>query len=325
MSPSRETVRFPSADGTCVGDLLLPGERPEGQPRGGGATREGAGPEGLPTVVMAAGIGAERSFGLAPFAERFVARGLAALVFDFRTFGDSPGQPRNLVSPPRHVDDYLAALDFVRRDERLDGGRVGLWGTSFSGGHAVVAAAREPDAVSAVVAQVPFLSGIASALRYPLRHLPAAVALATADAVSSLVGRPPVTVPVVRERGGPAVVHTPDAWEGYRKLAPDPATWEAWEGRVPARILLTILVYRPLGHAARVRAPTLLVAGRDDRVCPVGTARKAARRIPDARLEELPTGHFDVYEGEAFERAVATEADFLARHLGAGGRGVSGP
>jgi hypothetical protein len=63
---------------------------------------------------MAHGFGAERTFGLEPFAERFAQAGLAAFVFDYRCFGDSEGQPRNLVSPRRHLQDWEAALSYVK-------------------------------------------------------------------------------------------------------------------------------------------------------------------------------------------------------------------
>ena len=44
----------------------------------------------------------------------------------------------------------------------MDGARLGLWGSSLAGGHALVAAARLGDRVAAVVAQVPHLSGVAA-------------------------------------------------------------------------------------------------------------------------------------------------------------------
>jgi len=118
-------------------------------------------PEGAarpPVVVMAHGFAAERSFGLPAFAERFAEKGLAVLLFDYRNFGDSEGEPRNLVSPKRHLEDWRAAIAHARSLEAVDGTRLGLWGTSFSGGHVLVSAARDKG-VRAVVAQVPFVDG----------------------------------------------------------------------------------------------------------------------------------------------------------------------
>jgi dienelactone hydrolase len=57
---------------------------------------DGPGPH--PVVVMAHGIGGVKAAGLAPFAERFAAGGFAATVFDYRHWGRSSGQPRQLLS-----------------------------------------------------------------------------------------------------------------------------------------------------------------------------------------------------------------------------------
>ncbi|GFH32422.1 peptidase_S15 domain-containing protein, partial [Haematococcus lacustris] len=62
--------------------------------------------------------------------------GMAVLAFDYRGFGGSDGAVRNLVSWPRHLQDWQAALDFVHSGGlgkgRVDTTRVGLWGVSFS-------------------------------------------------------------------------------------------------------------------------------------------------------------------------------------------------
>jgi pimeloyl-ACP methyl ester carboxylesterase len=295
VSFEKVDVRFPSGEGECAGDLYLPEVR-----------------RPVPVVVMAHGIGAERAFGLAAFAERFAARGLAALVFDYRNFGDSPGEPRCLVSPARHVQDYLSALDFVRGHRRLDGGRIGLWGTSFSGGHVLVVAGRAPQGVRAVVSQVPFVSGIASTLVYPYRYQIPALLMGLWDGLKGLLGLAPTTVAVTRERGV-ALLASPDSWEGYRAMVPEGT---AWPGRVPARVFVAVLTYRPLTAAARVRAPTLMMVARDDALCPVRANRRAARRIPDCRLEEFPIGHFDPYRGEWFEKFVGMQGEFLEKRLG---------
>ncbi len=298
MTATITSVTFPSRGGQCAGDLYLPAGGP------------------APVVIMAHGIGAERAFRLHAFAERFTDAGLAVLVFDYRNFGDSPGEPRCLVSPKRHVHDYLSAIDFVRQDERVDGRRIGLWGTSFSGGHVLVAAARD-GGIDAVVSQVPFVSGIASSLIYPLRYQLPAMALALADMVRSSLGGGPVTVPVVK-RGGLALLAAPDCHDGYMAMVPQDSDWP---GRVPARILLTLPLYHPGRSAAAVKAPTLMVAARDDSLIPVRAVRRTAGRLPHASLRELPMGHFDPYDGERFEEVVAMETAFLVDNLKAGGEG----
>ena len=67
-----------------------------------------------PIVVAAHGIAGQKDMGLEPFAETFASKGLAVLLFDYRNFGGSEGEPRNWVSPKRHLQDWDAALDYVR-------------------------------------------------------------------------------------------------------------------------------------------------------------------------------------------------------------------
>src|SRR6185295_1181315 len=92
---------------------------------------DGRGPH--PVVVMAHGIGGVKAAGLAPFAERFADGGFAALVFDYRHWGGSTGEPRQLLSIRRQLADYRTALAWTHADDRSDSTRIFLWGTSFAG------------------------------------------------------------------------------------------------------------------------------------------------------------------------------------------------
>jgi predicted acyl esterase len=104
---------------------------------------------------MAHGLSGTRRDRLEPFAERFAAGGIAALVFDYRGFGDSTGEP-DLFDPARQLDDWRAAIAFARSLPRVDAGRVATFGSSLGGGNALAAAAEDPR-VAAAISQVPFL------------------------------------------------------------------------------------------------------------------------------------------------------------------------
>ncbi|TVR64719.1 MAG: alpha/beta fold hydrolase [Gemmatimonadales bacterium] len=303
-------VLFPSGGGECAGDLHLPSLPESGSARA--ATDEDSAARGLPTVVMAHGIGAERRFGLAPFAERFVRRGFAVLVFDYRHLGESPGEPRGLVDPARQLQDYEAALAFVRSHPELDGDRIALWGTSFSGGHVLSLAARSPAGVRAVISLIPFVSGWASTFAYPLRYHVPAVARGLVDRLRGAVGLKPLTVPVVAPRGL-ALLASPDSFAGYTAMIPDDARWS---GRVPARVFLEILRYHPGKDSARISVPTQMTVAMEDTICPPGASRRVAQRIPGVELHDFPMGHFDPYVDPWFSRVVAIQTEFLATHLG---------
>jgi pimeloyl-ACP methyl ester carboxylesterase len=264
-----------------------------------------------PVVVMGHGFGAERRLGLSVFAERLCSAGLAVLLFDYRGFGDSEGAPRGLVDPGRHLADFAAAVRCAQELKEVDSTRVALWGTSFGGGHVLVTAARRRD-IAAVVAQVPHVDGLASALRYPPRLLPGAVWRALRDLAAATLGRAPVRVPIV-SRTGVRCLAQPDCYDGYQRLVPAGAVWQE---DVPARILLTILGYRPIRVVRRIQAPVLIVAAEHDSLIPFATTRKTAARIARCQFEVLPVGHFDLYQGPWFEQNIALQVAFLRRHLG---------
>jgi pimeloyl-ACP methyl ester carboxylesterase len=110
----------------------------------------------IPYLPSSRPAGAQKDFGLAAYGERFAAGGLASLIFDYRTFGGSDGEPRHWVSPKRHLEDWQSAYDYVvgQLGDAVDTSKVLLWGTSFGGGHALTTAAKLTTNITAVVAQV---------------------------------------------------------------------------------------------------------------------------------------------------------------------------
>jgi cephalosporin-C deacetylase-like acetyl esterase len=111
----------------------------------------------MPAIIMSHGFSATRHMGLPSFAERFQAAGFAVLLFDYRCLGDSDGDERGRIVPQEQHDDLRAAIGFLARQPGIDAARIGLWGTSYSGGHALFVGALDPR-IKAIVAQVPALS-----------------------------------------------------------------------------------------------------------------------------------------------------------------------
>jgi pimeloyl-ACP methyl ester carboxylesterase len=209
---------------------------------------------------MAHGFGAERSFGLPAFAQRFARAGLAVLLFDYRCFGDSDGEPRNWVSAVRHCQDWRAAVRHVRTLASVDGGRVGLWGSSFSGGHVIATAAKDGE-IAAISAQVPFVDPFSSIRLLGPVFLLRALPTGCGDMIRMLFGRSPHHVPLVGRPETFAVMNTPESWDGYMAIVPGNT---AWRNRCPARILLTFSLYRPMSFAAGVRCPALVMLAEND-------------------------------------------------------------
>ena len=266
-----------------------------------------------PIVVMAHGFGGQRELRLPAFAERFASRGLAVLVFDYRCFGASDGTPRNWIDPRRHLADWRAAIAHVRSLTEVDGSRLGLWGTSFSGGH-VLATAAALGGISAVVSQVPFVGLAGShAPRPPIGRVVRMLAAGCLDLVRSAVGASPYTVRIAGTPQEFALLDEPDVVDAFRELVPPDSSWR---NEAPARVVFQMGRYRPLADAERIRCPVLLIAAENDSLIPIASVDAAAQRIPDCDYVRLhDTGHFEPYTGKVFERVVELEADFLCKHL----------
>ncbi|WP_285652577.1 alpha/beta fold hydrolase [Actinomycetospora sp. NBRC 106375] len=273
-------------------------------------TEDLRGPGGRPCVVMAHGFGATRDSGLLPFAERFAAAGAEVVVFDYRGFGASEGEPRQLVDHRRHREDYHAAIARARAIEGVDPDRIVLWGSSYSGGHVVAVAARDTR-IAGVISQGAAMDGLAAVaeiLRYAgPRQLLKVSAHAVRDAVGSLVGAPPHLVGVVGPPGATAAITAADAEPGYGAI-----TGPTFRNEMPARGILAIPFNRPVADASRLRCPMLVVVAAADSIAPPAAVRAAARRAGGpVEVLELDCGHFDIYVGEAFATSVAAQVAFL--------------
>src|SRR4051812_4947542 len=123
--------------------------------RGWVKTPDSGGPH--PTIVMSPGFTSSITR-LEIVADAFVARGFGVLLYDQRTCASSDGEPRQDIDPVAQDRDMQMALSFVEQHPALDGDRIGLWGSSFSGASVLVVAAVDRR-VKAVVSQVSFISG----------------------------------------------------------------------------------------------------------------------------------------------------------------------
>jgi dienelactone hydrolase len=291
---SRLDVTFPSGNETCAAWLYLPA---------------GEGPH--PVVVLGHGLGAIRDMGLDRFAERFQAAGYAALVFDYRHFGGSTGEPRQLLDVKKQRSDWKAAIAYARSRPDLDPNRVVAWGSSFGGGHAIATAADDPT-LAAAIAQCPFTDGLASTLAMnPLAVLKIS-GRALADVASSAIGRGPVYTATAGKPGSSAFMTAPDAEPGYLTLVPAGAPFV---NEIAGRLVLHVMQERPGRKAKKIQSPILFCICEPDSVAPAGPTKKYAAQAPKGEIKLYQDGHFGIYVGDGFERVIADQLDFLRRHV----------
>lgn len=267
--------------------------------------------EPVPIIVMAHGLGGTKAMHLDAYAQRFSSAGYLCLVFDYRHFGDSAGEPRQLLSVPGQLADWTAAIAHARSLPGVDPDRVVVWGTSFGGGHALTMAARD-HRLAAAIAQCPFTDGIASALAVdPLTSARVTLA-AVRDRLGAIRGAQPRYLPSAAPPGTPAFMSAPDALPGITALG---AEDDHFDNRITARSVFDVLFYAPGRHTADIRCPVYVALCDPDTVAPNRTARRQAVRAPSAEVHTYPVGHFDIYFGAHFDRAVSDYLEFLQRHV----------
>ncbi len=298
----RQDVQFVSGDVRCHAWLYLPARVPSA-----------AVPP--PVIVMAHGLGAVKVLRLSAFAERFQAAGYACLVFDYRHFGDSEGEPRELLSIRRQREDWRAAVAFARTLPDVDGNRVVLWGTSFGGGHAIATAAADHEVVAAI-AQCPFTDGVASARQISAAGSARLGVAALRDKAAQALGRPALRVKVAARPGETGLMDAEDVISGVLGLLDASGLRETdYRNDVPARVAMEIPLDSPGRRARDIRCPILFCVCDNDTVAPAQATLKHAAKAPRGEIRRYHAGHFDIYLGEEFERVITDQLEFLQRHV----------
>lgn len=272
-----------------------------------------------PVVIMAHGFGGQRWMRLPAYAERFAQMGMAVFVFDYRGFNDSEGEPRNYVNPTRHLQDWDAAIAYVKTLDNIDAKRMALWGTSFSGGHIIVEAAKYPE-IMAVVSQVPFTDGASTAWNSYIIGDPMFALKGTyhglADVLASIFTKHRHNVRIAGRPGEAfAMMSKPDSMKGLIKLMGIEEKDFEKNNFCPGNIVITLTFYRPISYAEKVNCPTLVIGAENDTLFPPTGPKKMANRMKNATYISLPMNHFDPYVGEPFEKLSKVMGDFLMTHL----------
>lgn len=322
----RQTVHFRSHGEDLEAWLYLPG-RPDPDSVTDAASGESSGAP-LSCIVMAHGLGGQRDFGLQRYAQVFASAKYAVLAFDYRNFGGSSGEPRNWVSPSRHVEDWVEAIHAMQPGGPLPSAYgfqcsgLALWGTSFSGGHVLVAAARAAPEVTikAIMSQVPHLSGIeASKTSLKQRGLWGAVRLLMVGLHDSLRSRLGLSAAYIRLVGRPGQLVFMQLSEEQERLyyAKHPAVrlggWTPW---APARLSLEISRYSPVLSLPKLTSPVLFISALRDTLCLPGVIRRTAEACGGrCQLIEYDVDHFGIYGGDVFDKVTEEMLGFLNTNM----------
>jgi fermentation-respiration switch protein FrsA (DUF1100 family) len=264
---------------------------------------------------MAHGFSAVKEMYLDRYAETFAAAGLNALVYDNRNFGASDGEPRQEIDPWAQVRDYRHAITYATTLPEGDPDRIGIFGSSYSGGHVLVVGALDRR-VKAVVSQVPLVSGHDN-FRALVRadFIDGFRAQFDADRAARFRGEKPAMVPVVdKDPLAPSALPTPDSYtwftETHDKRAP------SWRNEVTLRSVEMFTEYEPITYVPYISpTPLLLLPARNDVLTPTDLAVAAYEKAREPkRLQFLPGGHFDAYV-DGFDVSGPAARDWFVEHL----------
>jgi uncharacterized protein len=269
-----------------------------------------------PTIVMAHGFSAVKEMYLDAYAEVFAAAGLNALVFDNRNFGASDGEPRQEIDPWAQVRDYRHAITYAGTLSESDD-RIGVWGSSYSGGHVLVVAAIDRR-VKAVACQVPMVSGHDNFRALVRADLIAGFQdMFNADRTARFRGDPPAMVPVVAEDpAAPCALPTRDSWEWFSETGKTRAP--SWRNEVTLRSVEMFSEYEPIAYLPYISpTPLLMQPAIGDHLTPCDLAVAAYEKAREPKkLNILPGGHFDAYV-KGFDDSSGPARDWFVQHLGA--------
>jgi fermentation-respiration switch protein FrsA (DUF1100 family) len=268
----------------------------------------------VPCVILSHGFGGTKDMILEQYALRFVKAGIAALTYDFRCFGESEGEPKQLFSIANQIEDLKAAINYVRNRKEINPDKIGLWGTSAAGGYGLIMASQDPN-ITCVIGQCPALDshedGKLALQREGILFFLKLFVHAQRDKGRSRFGLSPHRVPIVGKPGTLAMVTAPGAFDGYSKLASP-----NFVNLVCARAILTTQGHNPVDYAQDVHCPVLLQICEKDNLVSEASYKKTADILGEhAEVKKYPIGHFDIYTGEHFEKAVNDQITFLKKHF----------
>lgn len=281
--------------------------------RGWLQTPDGDGP--FPVICLAHGFSGVKELFLSDISAALAQFGFASVVWDHPCFGSSDGTPRYEIDPWAQVRGYRDAITFAAQQPEVDAERIGIWGTSYSGGHVIPVAAFDKR-VAAVACQVPFISGWANSRRVFREEEQAALAKRfEADWTARQNGAEPEMMDVFGPAGSRCALPSPEEWDwvNEHELLGTPL----WENIATLRSVQMMSEYEPGSFAHQVAVPFQMLVTSTDDVTPADIAQDAfATAREPKRLVVLKGGHMEVYDNQA-ETALAKAIEWFTMHLGA--------
>lgn len=299
----RRNVSFTSQGVRCSGWLYIPDDLMAGQK--------------APALVMANAITATKEMVLPAYAEKFAAAGYVSLAFDFRSLGESEGEPRGQIFATEQIEDIRNAISWLSLQPEVDPNRIGAWGASFGGAHVLYLAAFDKR-IKAAVAAIPSMRTIDTMVHFIGRQGLAQIQGFLAwDRTTRYQSGAVTYMKTVSDGSENAMLPNPEANEFYNRQAKTIAP--NWNSQVTVESLEKLLEYDPT-YAIEFISPTplLMIVGEKDMSQPANLSLEAyARAGEPKKLVMMPSGHTEMLEkAELVEQGAHAAIDWFRQHLG---------
>ncbi len=263
-----------------------------------------------PCIIMTNGFTALIEHHLASFAEIFAQAGFCVLIYDHRNCGMSTGEPRYEINPEIQIKDYSQAITYAQSLPSVKSNAIGIWGTSYSGGHVLVVAAND-ERVKSVVTQVPFIKGHHDYLKkqYPDKWL-SILKSYERDNLNRTAGKAPQKIPVVSlDKKITAVMTDERAYDFFTSV-------KNWPNEVTLQSVAMSGDYYPINSIEHIKQiPILFIVSQQDNINPKKFALEAYEKVSEhKKLIILKGDHFSVYL-EEFSFAAQSACDWYRETL----------
>jgi dienelactone hydrolase len=256
---------------------------------------------------MGHGFSLTRHDGLSGYAEALAEAGAAVLVFDYRHFGDSGGEPRQRFRAAAQLEDFRNAVAYARGLDEVDPARMLVWGYSFAGGTAVNAAAADPGIAGAILL-CPFLAGLPRVIA-ATRASPGGVVWTFRRAFRDQLGHHNV-IPVTAQPGSHGAMNFPGEADGFATAV---TGGSPWRNEISPGIFAVVAFHRPGAKARTVHCPVWVGLGERDISVSAKAIERFAQRAPAAELHRYDVDHFEPLYGDWQARIAADQADWFHR------------
>jgi acetyl esterase/lipase len=297
-----EKITFPTGGGLrCAADLYLPDLKKRSEKR--------------PALVIGHGFSIVRSM-LKEQAQMFCDAGYVVLAIDYRSFGESPGEPRGQLFPLQEAEDFRNGITYIQAHANVDPERVGIWGTSFGGAMVTYVAAIDRR-VKATVAQVPVTDGyIWMKLLRSEQHFVELLNAVDKDREDRIAGRPGATIRAAGKHGEICgIPSTDDVLAFFDDVKKD---HPSWSNSILLESIEKILEFSPLSMVDRIAPrPYLIVAcGGYDVVHPAWAVADLYERARHPKqLVFLPYDQTGLYYEPGLSESAKVAVEFFDREL----------